>query len=96
MDAASHDLADEIGEDLASMFGGDQASANVEVIKTLPNPQQLLVKDAYFRSLRSVWIMVSSCASLLMHLLTAIVRGGGRLIVHRQPLSPCTSFERYV
>ncbi|KAI4708078.1 hypothetical protein J4E89_007198 [Alternaria sp. Ai002NY15] len=58
MDAASHGLAEKIGEDLASMFGGDQASANVEVIKTLPNAQQLLVKDAYYRSLRSVWLMV--------------------------------------
>jgi len=58
MDAASHGLADKIGEDLASMFGGDRASANVEVIKTLPNAQQLLVKNAYYRSLRSVWLMV--------------------------------------
>ncbi|KAH6868622.1 putative MFS transporter [Alternaria rosae] len=64
IDAASHELADKIGEDLASMFGGDQASANVEVIKTLPNPQQLLVKDAYFRSLRSVWIMFVVAAGL--------------------------------
>jgi hypothetical protein len=45
MTAASHGLVEKIGEDLASMFGGDQASASV---------------DAYFRSLRSVWLMVRS------------------------------------
>jgi hypothetical protein len=60
MNAASHGLADKIGEDLASMFGGDHASASVEVIKTLPAAQQSLVKDAYYRSLRSVWLMVRS------------------------------------
>jgi hypothetical protein len=60
MNAASHGLVDKIGEDLANMFGGDQASASVELIKTLPDPQQLLVKDAYYRSLRSVWLMVRS------------------------------------
>jgi hypothetical protein len=60
MNVASHGLVDKIGEDLASMFDGDQASASVELIKTLPNPQQLLVKDAYYRSLKSVWLMVRS------------------------------------
>jgi len=60
MNAASHGLVGKIGEDLASMFGGDQASASMEVIKTLPDAQQLLVKDAYYRSLRSVWLMVRS------------------------------------
>lgn len=64
MNAASRGLVDKIGEDLASMFNGDQASASVEVIKTLPHAQQLLVKNAYYRSLRSVWLMVRSVSLL--------------------------------
>lgn len=59
MNAASADLVDKIGRDLANQFNGDEASASVELVKTLPPTEQLLVKDAYFRSLRSVWIMVS-------------------------------------
>tara|TARA_R110002003_G_scaffold232_10_gene16798 strand:+ start:30670 stop:31650 length:981 start_codon:yes stop_codon:yes gene_type:complete len=62
MNTASHGLVDKIGEELANMFNGDEASGSVDLIKTLPAAQQLLVKDAYFRSLRSVWIMVCSRA----------------------------------
>jgi EmrB/QacA subfamily drug resistance transporter len=58
MNAASRDLIDKLGEELASKFNGDEASASIELIHKLPAAQQLLVRDAYFRSLRSVWIMV--------------------------------------
>jgi hypothetical protein len=58
MNASSHKLVGEVGEEVASMFSGDEASASVELIRTLPPAQQHFVKDAYFRSLRSVWIMV--------------------------------------
>ncbi|KAF2027684.1 MFS general substrate transporter [Setomelanomma holmii] len=64
MNAASHGLVDKIGEQLASMFNGEEASASVDLIKTLPAAQQLVVKDAYFRSLRSVWIMFVVAAGL--------------------------------
>lgn len=65
MSAASHGLVDQLGENLASMFNGDEASASVELIKTLPEAQQMLVKDAYYRSLRSVWLMVRSHAPFM-------------------------------
>lgn len=58
MKAVNHGVAGGIGEELASMFNGDKASASVDLIKTLLPAQQALVKDAYYRSLRSVWIMV--------------------------------------
>ncbi|KAH7087655.1 putative MFS transporter [Paraphoma chrysanthemicola] len=64
MNAASHKLVDEVGEEVARMFNGDEASASVELIRTLPPAQQQFVKDAYFRSLRSVWIMFVIAAGL--------------------------------
>ncbi|KAH7074654.1 putative MFS transporter [Paraphoma chrysanthemicola] len=64
MNASSHKLVGEVGEEVASMFSGDEASASVELIRTLPPAQQHFVKDAYFRSLRSVWIMFVVAAGL--------------------------------
>nr|QSQ85907.1 transporter [Preussia typharum] len=64
MTAASRGLVDQLGEELASHFNGDEAAANVELIGTLPVSQQRIVKDAYFGSLRSVWIMFVVAAGL--------------------------------
>ncbi|KAF1832634.1 MFS general substrate transporter [Decorospora gaudefroyi] len=64
MNAVSRGLIQELGEELASKFNGDEASASVELIRTLPAGQQLVVKDAYFRSLKSVWIMFVVAAVL--------------------------------
>ena len=52
-------LVDQLGHQLASQFDGANASANVENIGTLPSDQQIFVRQAYFRALRTVWIMVS-------------------------------------
>lgn len=65
MNAANPHLVDELGQHLASQFNGDQASANLDLIGTLPGDQQAIVRNTYFESLRTVWIMVrGSCASL--------------------------------
>lgn len=58
MNKANPNLVDRLGRNLASQFNGDQASANVELIGTLPADQQVLVRQAYFEALRTVWIMV--------------------------------------
>jgi hypothetical protein len=58
MDAVNPSLANQVGEQLASKFNGDQAAANVELIRSLPLEQQDAVKEAYFKALKSVWIMV--------------------------------------
>ncbi|TDZ49550.1 Efflux pump dotC [Colletotrichum trifolii] len=50
-------LIDQIGIELARQFDGDNASAHVEDIGLLPADQQSSVRQAYFRSLRTVWIM---------------------------------------
>lgn len=57
MNAENARLVDELGG-LASQFNGDQALANIELIGTLPRDQQVLVRQAYFGALRTVWIMV--------------------------------------
>jgi hypothetical protein len=51
-------LLDQLGQQLASQFNGGQASANVGLIETLPGDQQVIVRQAYFRALRTTWIMV--------------------------------------
>lgn len=58
MNEANANLVDRLGRHLASQFNGDQASANLELIKDLPADQQHLVRQNYFKALRTVWIMV--------------------------------------
>jgi hypothetical protein len=74
MDAVSLRLANKVGEHLASKFKGDQAAANVELIRLLPLAQQDAVKDAYFEALKSVWIMVCifTCLDVLI-IVTSVV-----------------------
>lgn len=48
-----------LGPEIASLLAGGEATANVDVIKTLSPAQQLIAKGAYSRSMRTMWIMVS-------------------------------------
>lgn len=47
------------GDAVASNFTGDRATAALEEISKLDVGDKMIVRDAYFESLRSVWIMVS-------------------------------------
>ena len=58
MNKVNPDLVDQLGQRLASQFNGGQASANVELLGTLPGDQQVIVRQAYFGALRTVWVMV--------------------------------------
>ena len=58
MNATNPQLIDQLGPQLASQFNSSQASANIELIGTLPVNQQVVVRKAYFEALRTVWIMV--------------------------------------
>lgn len=58
MTAANPGLITQIGAELGQQFNGDQAPAKVEAIDKLPVQQQIVVRQAYFHSLRDVWIMV--------------------------------------
>lgn len=51
-------LIEQIGQQLANQFDGDNASAHVEDIVLLSAEQQIPVRQAYFRAFRIVWIMV--------------------------------------
>ncbi|RYP75135.1 hypothetical protein DL771_002596 [Monosporascus sp. 5C6A] len=64
MSAANPLLIDQLGSELAKQFNGDQASANVERIGTLGPDQQMVVRRAYFDSMRKVWIMYVAFAGL--------------------------------
>ncbi|KAF7539543.1 hypothetical protein G7054_g2116 [Neopestalotiopsis clavispora] len=57
-------LVSQLGQQLASQFDGENASANVESIATLPGDQQVLVRQSYFRALQTVWIMYVAIAGL--------------------------------
>ncbi|KAI0901424.1 major facilitator superfamily domain-containing protein [Annulohypoxylon nitens] len=64
MTAANPGLVAQIGAELGQQFNGDQASAKVEAINKLPDQQQGAVRQAYFYSLRDVWIMYVAFAGL--------------------------------
>ncbi|KAI0867201.1 major facilitator superfamily domain-containing protein [Hypoxylon argillaceum] len=64
MTAANPTLVTQIGAEFAQQFNGDQAAAKVEAINELPGPQQGVVRQAYFHSLRDVWIMYVAFAGL--------------------------------
>ncbi|KAI4602244.1 hypothetical protein KJ359_009483 [Pestalotiopsis sp. 9143b] len=57
-------LVDQLGPNLAAQFDGDNASANIESIGALPSDQQIVVRQAYFHALRTVWIMYVAIAGL--------------------------------
>ena len=58
VDKANHQLIDELGPRLAGEFNGSQVTTNVGLIVSLPQHQQVVVRQVYFRSLRPVWSMV--------------------------------------
>jgi hypothetical protein len=58
MNKSYSDLREQLGDVLARNFKGDQAAASVELIGSLPISQQNFVREAYYNSLRTIWIMV--------------------------------------
>ncbi|KAL1957351.1 hypothetical protein VTO42DRAFT_6140 [Malbranchea cinnamomea] len=74
MNSANPGLARELGPQLASRSAGDNASANVEFIRTLPEEQQDIARRTYFEALRPVWIMFVAFADLST-MLNMFVRG---------------------
>ncbi|UPL02180.1 hypothetical protein LCI18_013114 [Fusarium solani-melongenae] len=53
-------LVDGLGPQLARFFDGATASASVDLVKTLPSEQQLIVRRAFFYSLNKMWIMYTA------------------------------------
>ncbi|KAH7141247.1 major facilitator superfamily domain-containing protein [Dactylonectria estremocensis] len=61
-------LVDGLGQETAEFFDGASASAHVDIIKTLPQDAQVVVRKAFFESLEKLWIMytVFSAAGLFL------------------------------
>lgn len=59
MKSENQALVDSLGPELAKLFDGASASASVELVKTLPAEPQLIVRTAFFHSLKKMWMMVS-------------------------------------
>ncbi|EAW13285.1 MDR family MFS transporter [Aspergillus clavatus NRRL 1] len=58
-------LAVGMSAELASQMSGDSAAANIEIIKTIQDPAQLLaVKKAFAWSLRNMWILYTCMSAL--------------------------------
>ncbi|OHF04059.1 plays a role in the entry into G0 [Colletotrichum orchidophilum] len=66
MKAENPALVDAIGAELAGLFDGENASAHVEDIGLLSADQQVPVRQAYFRALKTVWIMYVAFAGLAL------------------------------
>ncbi|KAK1638606.1 putative MFS transporter [Colletotrichum phormii] len=66
MKAENLGLAEVIGGELAGQFDGENASAHVEDIGLLSADQQVPVRQAYFRALKTVWIMYVAFSGLAL------------------------------
>ncbi|KAL2881458.1 hypothetical protein SGCOL_003023 [Colletotrichum sp. CLE4] len=66
MKAENPGLAEVIGDELAGQFDGENASAHVEDIGLLSADQQVPVRQAYFRALKTVWIMYVAFSGLAL------------------------------
>lgn len=54
-----------LSDSLAEKLSGDNAAANIETIKSIKNPMQLLaVKQAYAWSMRNMWIFYTGIAGI--------------------------------
>lgn len=63
-------LVEVLGEELAGQIAGAGATSNIELIKKLPSAQRAVVQHAFYRSLRTMWIMVSeSLVSIIVLLI---------------------------
>jgi hypothetical protein len=62
-------LAEALGPQLAQALGGSSAGANTGIVDALPEAQRIPVRYAFFESLRTMWIMVSSSVSVLIFLI---------------------------
>lgn len=58
MQTENSKLVQQFGPQVAGKFNGESATINVNDISALPEGQQSAVRQAYFVSLRAVWIMV--------------------------------------
>lgn len=66
-----------LGPQLAAVLGGGSAGASVGIVQTLPESQQKVVRQAFFESLRTMWIVYAAFAAL--GLLVSLTIGNQKL-----------------
>ncbi|KAI1867488.1 hypothetical protein JX265_007290 [Neoarthrinium moseri] len=64
MASSNSDLVKSIGAELAAAFYGNEATANVEQIGSLPAVEQDTVRQVYYNALKAVWIVYVAVAGL--------------------------------
>ncbi|KAJ6092093.1 MFS multidrug transporter-like protein [Penicillium canescens] len=63
MNAREDSLVDALGPAKAVLFSGSNAQANVLLIDTFPTSQQKIIRDAFWASVRDIWILAISFAA---------------------------------
>ncbi|KAI4862376.1 major facilitator superfamily domain-containing protein [Hypoxylon rubiginosum] len=72
MDTQNKKLVQQLGVEIANKFNGESATIDVNDIGSLSETQQPIVRQAYFESLRAVWIMYVAFAGLAVILVFLI------------------------
>ncbi|XXH00899.1 hypothetical protein Hte_007250 [Hypoxylon texense] len=72
MDTQNKKLVQQLGVEVANKFNGESATIDVKDIGSLSEIQQPIVRQAYFESLRAVWIMYVAFAGLAVILVFLI------------------------
>ncbi|KAL2180555.1 major facilitator superfamily domain-containing protein [Thermothelomyces heterothallicus CBS 202.75] len=70
-------LVEEVGADAARLLSGSNAASSVGLVGTLPEPQRRVAREAYFDSLRKMYVMYVAFAGL--GLLVACLVGSRQL-----------------
>lgn len=65
-------LVTQLGQATADLLSGGAAGASVGIVKSLPPAQQVVAREAFFRSLRSMWIMYVAFAGLAILVSTMV------------------------
>jgi hypothetical protein len=66
-----------LGQETADLLSGGAAGASVGIVKSLPPAQQVIARQAFFESLRSMWIMYVAFAGLAI--LVSLMVGNQKL-----------------
>jgi len=53
-----------LGPTVAALLSGGSAGANVEIVKNLPEAQKVVARQAFYESLRTMWIIYVAFAGL--------------------------------
>jgi hypothetical protein len=64
IETQSKTLQSELGPEKSDLFSGKNAAANVDIISTLTQAQQVVVKKAFATSLSRMWILYACVAAV--------------------------------